>query len=278
MTDSARFELLSDAFDTFQEASRRLEQHYAMLAEKIKTLQKELNEKNKLVERTRRLIAMGEMAAKIAHEIRNPLGSISIYASILLRELDGDEEKRKLAEHISKGVRTLDNLLSNMLLFARSPEPVMDTIDIRDVVDDAINLTTGYGRKQIEFKRQYTGTTTIKGDRGLLTQLFLNLFLNSMDAIEGDGVIGVHTRISKNGTECMEIEVSDTGSGIPAGLQDRIFDPFFTTKDGGTGLGLAIVSTIVNAHKGVIDCNSIPGKGTTFIIRLPVRKGDERGE
>jgi signal transduction histidine kinase len=222
------------------------------------------------MERTRRLAAMGEMAAKIAHEIRNPLGSMAILATILERELTHDSEKRKLAEHITKGVKTLDNLLSNMLLFASAPGARLKQVELREVIEESLLLTKGHEKKGVSIKGWYEGRTVIMADPGQLRQLFLNIFLNSLDAMEDGGNLTIRTRLDEEMTDFIRIEIKDTGKGIPKDHLDRIFDPFFSTKDRGTGLGLAIVSAVINAHNGSIDVRSEPGEGTAILIRLPL--------
>lgn len=270
MPENIQVELLNDAFNTFRDASKRLEQQYAMLETRIEELNEEIAEKNRAMERTRRLAAMGEMAAKIAHEIRNPLGSMAILATLLERELALDTEKRKLAEHITKGVKTLDNILSNMLLFASSPGARLKPVDIREVIEESIFMTRGHEKKGVSIDGCYEGRTTIMADPSQLRQLFLNLFLNSLDAMEEGGSLNIRTTLDEKSRDFLQIEIKDSGKGIPREHLDRIFDPFFSTKERGTGLGLAIVSAVVNAHDGFIDVKSIQGEGTTFIISLPV--------
>lgn len=270
MTVNIQTDLLNDAFNTFNDASRKLEQQYALLENRIEELNREIAEKNKAMERTRRLTAMGEMAAKIAHEIRNPLGSIAIFASLLERELDNEPDKKRFASHITKGVKTLDNVVSNMLLFTGSPEARSKPIDIREIIEDAIVLTRGHEKKGIRISESHEGPTVIPGDQGLLSQLFLNLFLNSLDALDENGLLSVRTFVSNPPDGFLWIEVMDNGYGIPGEHIDRVFDPFFSTKERGTGLGLAIVSSVVNAHKGHIDVKSEAGFGTTFLISLPL--------
>ena len=263
--------LLNDAFNLFNDASSKLEQQYSMLERKIEDLSEELAEKNRAMERNRRLAAMGEMAAKIAHEIRNPLGSMAIFASLLERELVGEEDKRKLAQHITKGVKTLDTLLSNMLLFAGSPGAHKGRVDICEVVQDAISSTLGHEKPGVRIKTEFIGRTEIVADRLQLRQLFLNLFLNSLDALEPEGTLHIRTRVAAGrGHGFLEVQVSDNGAGIPEECLDRVFDPFFSTKERGTGLGLAIVAAVVHAHDGFIDVSSEPGKGTVFIVSLPI--------
>ncbi|MDP2689209.1 MAG: ATP-binding protein [Deltaproteobacteria bacterium] len=269
--------MLSDAFNLFKDASTKLEQQYSLLERKIEDLNEELAEKNSAMERTRRLAAMGEMAAKIAHEIRNPLGSMAIFATLLERELGADDEKKKLAGHITKGVKTLDNLLSNMLLFASAPGARKKSVDIREVIEESLSSTRGHEKPGVRIKAESAGRTEIMADRHQLRQLFLNLFLNSLDSLDEGGLLYIKTRVSKKSNPgYLEIEISDTGSGIPEEYLDRIFDPFFSTKERGTGLGLAIVAAVVHAHDGFIDVSSEPGRGTTFVISLPVAGPEEK--
>jgi len=269
--------LLNDAFAHFKAASTSLELRYKSLEDQVERLNQELSEKSKFMERTRRLVAMGEMGAKIAHEIRNPLASIGIFSSLLERELSGDNKKRELAGHISKGVKTLDNLLTNMLLFARSPEPARYRMDIRSVLEGTLLLIDAQKGENVVIEKNYAGSTVIKGDESLLAQAFFNLLINAVDAVGAGGVVKVSTCLHKNGSTNMKIIIEDTGVGITQENIDRIFDPFFTTKDQGTGLGLAIVESIIKSHGGHLEVESYPAgsgkqerRGTTFTVILPV--------
>jgi len=270
MNEQLPVELLNDAFNVFRDASRKLEEQYALLEDRIDELSLELAEKNKAIERTRRLAAMGEMAARVAHEIRNPLGSMAIFANLLERELASEPEKQRLANHISTGIKSLDNLLSNMLLFASSPEAKLKSVDIRKIVEDSLLLAKGHDRSNVSVKAEFCGQTSIMADGVLLKQLFLNLIINAIDAMDEGGSLKIRTKVVDDRQRYMEIKVSDSGRGIKKEHIDRVFDPFFSTKDRGTGLGLAIVSTVVNAHSGFIDVNSVAGEGTTFTIGFPL--------
>ncbi|VAV85201.1 hypothetical protein MNBD_DELTA01-1712 [hydrothermal vent metagenome] len=269
--------LLNDAFAHFKVASTSLELRYKSLEDQVEKLNQELSEKSKFMERTRRLVAMGEMGAKIAHEIRNPLASIGIFSSLLERELDGDDKKKELAGHISKGVKTLDNLLTNMLLFARSPEPTRSRMDIKSVLEGTLLLIDAQKGDNVVIEKNYSGRTVIKGDESLLAQAFFNLLINAVDAVGGDGLVKVSTCMHRNGSTNMKVTIEDTGIGITQEHVDRIFDPFFTTKDHGTGLGLAIVESIIKAHGGHLEVESYPAtsgrlvrQGTIFTVILPV--------
>jgi len=272
MTNEIPIELLNDAFNVFRDASKKLEDQYAVLETRVEELNSELAEKNRAIERSRRLAAMGEMAARIAHEIRNPLGSMSIFATLLEREL-AEDKRKKLAEQISKGIKTLDNLLSNMLLFANSPEARLKSMDIKEIIDDSILLTKGREKKGVEISVAHSGETVITADPDLLRQLFLNLMINALDAVEDNGRVEVTTNVvERDGSDYMEIKVSDNGRGMAEKELDRIFDPFFTTKERGTGLGLAIVTSVVDAHAGWIKAESALEEGTAFTIGIPVKR------
>ena len=277
-------DLLNDAFAHFKMASSSLELRYKALEDQVERLTEELSEKSKFMERTRRLVAMGEMGAKIAHEIRNPLASIGIFSSLLERELSTDAKKQVLAGHISKGVKTLDNLLTNMLLFARSPEPAQNRVDIKSVLDGALLLMGTQKVEGVVIEQNYDGQTVIKGDESLLSQAFLNLLINAVDAVDGEGLIKIKTCLHNNGVTNMKITIEDSGAGITQENVERIFDPFFTTKDHGTGLGLAIVEPIIKAHGGHLEVESYPGvgelerSGTIFTVILPVEEMEDIDE
>ena len=260
---------LNEAFETFRKASKSLEQRYRVLEKKIERLNQELSEKNRLMERTRRLAVMGEMAAKIAHEIRNPLASIEIFASLLARELEGSD-KGQLAIFISKGVKRLDNLLTNMLVFARAPRPVAATVDIREIIVEVLQTTTPSMAGQVSIRCHYSGDTVIVADGSLIRQAVYNLLINALDSVRGKkGRVEITTERIMNGRDTLKLMVRDNGEGIPEDVMDRIFDPFFTTKQHGTGLGLCIVDSIVKSHGGRIWVESDRAGGATFWMEIP---------
>jgi len=236
-------------------------------------------------QRRSRLLAMGEMAAHMAHEIRNPLGSIELFATLLKRELEHDPDKRDLAERISSGVRSLNHILTNLLLFTRSPKPAADPIAVNDLVSETLQFARYLlEQNHITMKPEFScENPTMPGDRELLKQVFLNMILNAVEAMPAGGSLRVCTRyLSPPGTASgrearnvcpsarrIEIAFCDSGVGIPEDQISRIFDPFFTTKDSGTGLGLAIVHNIVTAHGGRLEVTSQPGKGTELTLIFP---------
>lgn len=222
--------------------------------------------------RAERLAAMGEVAAELAHEIRNPLGSIEIFASLLCRDLrDGAE--RKLAENIVMGVKSLNAVVSNMLTFTRTVEIHPEMLDINEHV-----------RETFAFMEQLLAAQEIKlkldlcedlgraeADPELMKQVLLNLAQNSINAMGEGGVLVVSTSEStaNSGERMVELKVIDTGCGIDPHDMSKIFDPFYTTRKGGTGLGLSVASQIVGKHGGIISVDSTPGRGTTMTILMP---------
>lgn len=229
------------------------------------------------VQRNQRLRAMGEMAAGIAHEIRNPLGSIELFASLLKADLKDDAEKRQLAERICAGVHNMDRIISNVLLFAKSPKPSRQKCDINQLLTELLELPSGLVVPDtIRVVREFGADEMVgNADSELLKQVFLNLIRNAIQAMPKGGELRLTTKQSSTGApntenrKLMTIVVADTGIGMPTDHLSKIFNPFFTTKERGTGLGLAIAHNIVKAHQGTIDVDSVEGKGTSFTVTIP---------
>ncbi len=214
-----------------------------------------------------RLAAMGEMAAELAHEIRNPLGSIKLFASLLEKDLDGSESL-ELASQISHGVVVLESIVSNILTFSRNVTPRREPVALADLLAESLPLfEMERARKRIRLDFQPVAEDLIiLGDTHLLKQVILNLCNNAIKAMEPEGCL---TLRAKARDEFAEIVIADTGHGIPASELPKIFDPFFTTFQGGTGLGLSVVNQIIEKHDGAIDIKSEVGIGTSVIVSLP---------
>lgn len=233
------------------------------------------------VQRNSRLKATGEMAAGIAHEIRNPLGSIELFASLLKKDLDGDAEKKELVEHICSGVKNMDRIISSLLLFAQSPQPSRQKCDVNALLDKLLESKTALNTPEnIRIIRQFSDEhPTGKGDSELLKQVFSNLIRNAIQAMPQGGELRLQTEKTveapaaddplQDKRQYIAITLSDTGVGISPENLGAIFNPFFTTKEKGTGLGLSIAHNIIKAHQGTLDVESTEGKGTTFIVKIP---------
>jgi PAS domain S-box-containing protein len=230
-----------------------------------------------MAKRTEKLVAMGEMAANIAHEIRNPLGSIELFASLLVKELDNEKEKN-WASHIIASVKNMDNKISNLLIFARNRSPVFKRINIHDVLKDVIVFSRQLvDQENISLSIQYADfEPVINGDAEMLKQVFLNLILNALQAMPDGGILHVTTnpftglRAGGRPASYVEIKVADSGTGIKEEHLDKIFDPFFSTRERGSGLGLAIVHSILDMHQGLIVADNRAGGGAVLNVLLPL--------
>jgi len=226
--------------------------------------------------RGERLAAMGEMAVELAHEIRNPLGSIELFASLLEKELPRPSDPARWAENIRIGSRSLNNIVSNMLHFANPLAPQFQEVQLHTVIREILSFAEPILKQRevwIETRLE-ARENTVSGDRELLKQMILNLVLNSLQAMPSKGSITIGTRdvhVLPGGAACegVELTVRDTGFGIPPENLAHIFDPFFTTNKNGTGLGLSVVHQIIEQHSGFIHVDSTVKVGTTFTIVLP---------
>ncbi len=235
------------------------------------------------LQRRNRLAAMGEMVGRIAHEIRNPLGSIELFASMLRRDLHGVPALQGYAEHISSSVHMMNRLLTNLLLYTKPDCSHEKWHETEALMLDALTLAAhAVANTRIDIRLDVSPIAArIWCDAGQMKQVLLNLILNSIHAMPGSGTLTLSATLTDeqvSGRPEFHLSISDTGSGIPAAQRSRIFDPFFTTRDEGTGLGLAIVHAIIEAHRGRIDVESTEGNGTTFSITLPHQREADRVE
>lgn len=235
------------------------------------------------LQRRNRLAAMGEMVGRIAHEIRNPLGSIELFASMLRRDLNGVPALRGYAEHISSSVHMMNRLLTNLLLYTKPDRSHGEWHETEVLMLDALTLAAhAVANTRIDIRLEVNPVASrIWCDAGQMKQVLLNLILNSIHAMPGGGTLTLSATVTEeqaSGEPAFRFAVSDTGVGIAAAQRSRIFDPFFTTRDEGTGLGLAIVHAIVEVHRGRIDVESVEGRGTTFMIVLPHHREADRAE
>jgi len=247
---------------------------------------KDLTRVEQLEERERlrdRLAALGEMAAAIAHEVKNPLGGIEVMAGILRRQLTDSPEAQNVLADIIKEAKMANVIVQEVLAFVRPLRLQVEDVSVGDVVRDAITMAESHSQKgNIQIRVGVPESLRpIQGDPHQLRQIFTNFVTNAFEAMNGTGTIEI-TALALDGEEesstaeqtpgpMVMITITDTGPGIPPEVVDRIFSPFFTTKPQGSGLGLAIVRKIVDAHDGRIDVGERPGGGTIFRVTLPVR-------
>lgn len=224
--------------------------------------------------RKERLAAMGELIGRIAHEIRNPLGSVELFASMLQRDLSEHSSAKRYAQQISQAVQLMDRLLANLLLYTRPVRMTRGWHSAEPLIAESIKLAA-HAITKVSVEIQVDISPEIHSiwcHDGQLKQVLLNLIVNAVQAMPNGGVLAISLcRESPDalGMPAARLTVRDSGIGIDPAHRSRIFDPFFTTKDEGTGLGLAIVYSIVDAHQGRIDVESTIGQGTACSISLP---------
>lgn len=232
------------------------------------------------LQRKERLAAMGELIGRIAHEIRNPLGSVELFASMLQRDVDEHSSARRYAQQISQAVQLMDRLLANLLLYTRPVRLARGWHVAERLISESLKLAAHVITKvPVDIRVDLSPEIpSIWCHDGQLKQVLVNLIVNASQAMPDGGVLTIslsHASPQVLGTPAIRLMVQDSGIGIDPAHRSRIFDPFFTTKDEGTGLGLAIVYSIVDAHQGRIDVESAIGQGTTCSIVLPHPSIDE---
>ena len=247
---------------------RELEQTTAQLAK----VNRELQDSFEQIKRADRLSAIGQLSASLAHEIRNPLGSIEGAASLLEQDGTPQDIRHKSLAVIRKEVQRLNRLLTNLLDFARPRRPEFRDVDMRVVVDSVVALVAHSARQaNVEIRRSFPESLgPVECDAEQLKQVLLNLTINAIQAMPEGGRLDLALAATPGG---IRITVSDEGGGIPAEDMDHIFDPFFTTKAHGTGLGLSVAQQIANQHGGLLAAARNAEGGMTFRVELPARHG-----
>jgi PAS domain S-box-containing protein len=223
-----------------------------------------------------RLVALGELASGIAHELRNPLAGIKTTAQALGEELPQNDSRREYLHRITKEIDRLNELLKTFFSFAKPQRLNLTLCHVRDIVNEILPfLMREIAEKGVHFEEHYhPELPRIKVDKSQMHQVFLNLFLNAIQAMPGGGTLRIEAgpanppSSAAKGQRFVRIVISDTGKGIPPQLLHKIFDPFFTTKPKGVGLGLSITYQIVKKHGGTIKVESQWGQGTSFVITL----------
>jgi len=239
-------------------------------------MEKRLQETQLQLLQSEKLRSLGEMAAGVAHEINNPLGGILLYASLLLEELSPEDQKRKDVERIVSEATRCKEIVKSLLEFARQSSPDKELVNVNSAINEGLlfleNQATFHNIRIV--KELDPGLPPVYGNVGQLKQVFMNIMLNAVDAMHGEGTLTIRTSLSQDAREVI-ISFTDTGVGIPKEILPRIFDPFFTTKEvgKGTGLGLSVSYGIVKEHGGRIEVESEVGKGSTFRVILPAAEG-----
>jgi signal transduction histidine kinase len=274
---------LKNQLEETLQRNRLLQEELAATNLGLLALTMELEHKNEEVQsitqqllQVARMVTMGELAASIAHELNNPLATVSLRVESLADKLSPDDPKQNALRIIAQEVERMGTLVKKLLDFSRRNQRKLTTVDVCREIEHALELIYYQLRKnRITVRRDYQpGLPLIHADSQELLQLFLNLFINACDAMPQEGTLTIRVYEGHADTSCVAIEVADTGMGIQPDDLEKVMDPFFTTKPAGkgTGLGLSICRHIVREHQGVITIASEVEKGTTVFIKLPVIK------
>ncbi len=290
MNSSDEIGILAHSFNQMtgklKEANWEIQQWVRTLENRVAERTNELQEAQKKLFQSEKLASLGRVAASVAHEINNPVSGIlsySKYCEKIVKEvgIKGGEqisELQECLESISREAERCGQITQHLLEFAkqRGPSYRFD-VDVRKVIEEALELISSQtGVKEIKIEKKFDHIPAIPADPTLLRQVFLNILLNSCEAMDSGGILSITTDLKKN-EKIAEIIFHDNGKGIDPEDLPKIFDPFYTTKGNRTGLGLSVAYGIVQAHHGTIDVNSTLGKGTTLIIKLPTAVGSYKG-
>ncbi|MBM4313807.1 MAG: HAMP domain-containing protein, partial [Deltaproteobacteria bacterium] len=268
----------------FNLMAEKLRKAYTALEGKIEASNKELETAYQLLlQRQEQLIqsekmaALGQISAGIAHEIRNPLTSIKLFIQSLAKERGLEENQKEDFRIILKEIDRINEHITLFLNFARPEEPLFQAVNINELVREPLNLLAA----KLKNNNIHTvisladGHPPVEGDRKQLAQVILNLLINAVEAMPQGGALTICSDITvnpENQQEFLRLVIKDTGHGIAEKDRPYLFDPFFTTKAGGTGLGLSIAYSIIQKHNGRIEVESELGKGSSFILWLPIHK------
>ena len=238
---------------------------------KIKALEEQM-------QHTKTMAALGEMAATVAHEIRNPLGAMGMWAGLLERDMEPEDERRKLVNRILEGLSRLNRIVSNLLAYSRPVKAHFRKTPLQHVLRETIDFMEIEAERQghpITVKKLWNDADEceVMVDPEKMQQVIMNLCINAIQAMPGGGVLTVSIDLKKKkNSPYASFCIADTGVGIPREHIDKIFDPFYTTKENGTGLGLAIVKKIVEFHAGHVTIKSTVNKGTAVTVYLPLTR------
>jgi two-component system, NtrC family, sensor kinase len=251
-----------------------------VLAREFNAMAASLDRQQRELRSAERLAAVGRISAQITHEIRNPLNAIGLNAELLAEELARlspvPREASALVAAISRETDRLEGVAEEYLKFARLPRGTPVPLDLDELVGSLLDFVgPELAAAKIGVLREFApALPRVEGDEAQLRAVVHNLVRNSREAMAGGGTLTVRTRQADG---AVELEIADTGGGMAPEVLARIFEPFYTTKERGTGLGLAYARRIVTEHGGSIRCESAPGRGTTFALRLPARPEPGKG-
>jgi len=258
---------LQAILQAWNEATDRLQHTHEALRAEVSRLSDELEAKNRELARKDRLADLGQMASHVAHEVRNSLVPMKLYLSMLRRRIDADEGSASVVDKIMAGFTALEATVGDLLHFSSQRDPRRERIDVASLLQDVVqSLEPQLDAQDIWAKVDCPAGLTATADPDMLKRAVLNLLLNALDVLPTGGDLAITACQTSAG---LEIEIADSGPGVPATILDRLFEPFFSTKGSGTGLGLAIVERIAAAHGGRAKVANCPEGGAAFTLIIP---------
>lgn len=310
----ARKSEVIEAFERFSQASKRLEERYLELRAETDDLRSRLRVKEQQVKRSERLALLGETAAAIAHEVRNPLGAMKLFVSLLREDVVDRPTSLEIVMQLDKSIDGIEHVVANILRFSRDQKLEFSPLNLHALVQEQVDYqrlavagsasagnsaavianepaaNSANCQPAIQFEVEFQGLPFIIGNAEALRQLLSNLILNARQALRTSGLIrievadyvepaagdGCSAGAGFHGAAAVRLSIRDNGPGITEELLERVFEPFVTTKNEGTGLGLAIVNQIVSQHGGTISVRNVPGAEFTIILpRVAQGAGDD---
>lgn len=250
-------------------ATLRLEKTHETLCGEVAHLTTELEIKNRELARKNRLADLGQMAAHVAHEVKNNLVPVSLYMSLLRRRLADDTGGLSILAKIEAGFTALDATVNDLLSFTAHRQPQWQTFLVGDLVNEVCDsLGPQLEAQMIDVDIDVPPNTLLTADKEMIRRALLNLVLNGIDAMPDGGTLVITSYDNARG---FELEVADSGPGLSDEMKRRAFEPFYSTKQNGTGLGLAIVYHVAEAHGGTVTALNCPEGGAAFTLKLPRR-------
>jgi signal transduction histidine kinase len=256
-----------------------LKNEFAELASAFNETSSTLNEQMRKMQMTEQMAVCGQLAAGLAHEIKNPLAGIKAAVEVLSDESGLPQENRDLLQKVIAEIRRLESMMKNFLNFARPHRPQFSKVDINHILTATLDFmgkqtSSSNKTKSLEIVTEFKPLPEITADLQQLRQVFINLLLNAQEALPLGGTITIRTSYEDSGF--VRVEIADTGNGIPQDLANKIFQPFFTTKPRGTGLGLAISKQLIVLHQGSLSVQNAPQGGAVFHIEIPVNQTERQ--
>jgi len=260
--------------------------HNAFMYQELKTFSQQMEEKIQKTTadlrkteaqliRSEKLAALGQLAAGIAHEIRNPLTSINILIHSLTENLPSGTSHKEDLQVIEEEIHRINEIVDQFLRFAKPAPPLLEKGDVISIFEETLQLLRPQIEKQrIIVQKEFQPLLPILMDREQMKQVILNLLLNAVQAMPKGGYLALKGHIPED-DRWIKLSIQDSGVGIPGEDMNKLFDPFFSTKEGGIGLGLSIAHRIIDQHHGKIEVESAPGKGTLFTLWLPISREEE---